>query len=302
MATSLAIYSIKDLEVLSGIKAHTIRIWEKRYDLLKPERTETNIRYYQDDDVKLLLNAALLNRNGYKISRIASMSEAEISQAVLELSGDEVDPQVMSDALTLSMLEMDERKFNATMDQKISELGFREAMMQVVFPFLSRLSVLWMTGSVLPVQENFISGLIKQKLYLAIDSLKPGDEQKATFLLYLPEQEEQELSLLLIHYLLKYEGYKVINLGRNISLEDLKQACKISNPTHIFTIVNDALFKQSVKDYVESLCLYCRECTVLLTGIQITRQQIKSKKNCLTFDGLEEIQQYIQAGVPRNPG
>lgn len=292
--SGVAIYSIKDLEILSGIKAHTIRIWEKRYGLLEPQRTESNIRYYLDKDVKLLLNAALLNRNGYRISKIASMTVEEIHAAVLHLSRNDVDPQIMTDAMTLAMLELDEQKFEASIDQRIKEIGFRETMVTVVFPFLHRLSVLWMTGSVLPVQESFITGLIKQKLYIAINEVPFSKNKGNPFMLFLPEGEEQELSLLLIHYLLKCEGFHVINLGRNISLEDLKQATKIKSPAYVFTIINDAQFKQPVKEYVDSLCLHCRSSQVLLTGLQISRHQIKSHKNCITFEGLEEIMEYLQ--------
>ncbi|NND07507.1 MAG: MerR family transcriptional regulator [Saprospiraceae bacterium] len=290
----MAIYSIRDLEKLSGIKAHTIRIWEKRYGLLQPQRTETNIRYYQDDDVKLLLNTALLNRHGYKISKIASMSQSEINEAILRISESEFDTEVQSDALTLAMLEMDEERFQATINKRIKELGFKETIMQVFFPFLNRLSVLWMTGSVLPVQENYIAGLIKQKLYVAIDAITLPQKETPSFLLYLPEGEEQELSLLFIHYLLKEQGFKVFNLGRNISLEDLKNAYKIQEPDFIFSIINDGLFKMSLKDYVDEISLHCRNSEILLTGIQVNRKPLKTKDNCHTFDGFESIMAYLE--------
>ena len=294
MLDTVAIYSIKDLEKLSGIKAHTIRICEKRYGLLQPQRTETNIRYYQDDDVKLLLNTALLNRHGYKISKIASMSRSEINEAIIRISESDFDTEVQSDALTLAMLEMDEQKFQATINQRIKELGFKETIMQVFFPFLNRLSVLWMHGSVLPVQANYIAGLIKQKLYVAIDAIALPEKKTPSFLLYLPEGEEQELSLLFIHYLLKEQGFKVFNLGRRISLEDLKHAYKIQEPDFIFTIINDGLFKMSLKDYIDEISLHCRNSEILLTGIQVNRKPLKTKDNCHTFDGLESIMAYLE--------
>ncbi len=290
----MAIYSIKDLEKLSGIKAHTIRIWEKRYKLLHPQRTDTNIRYYQDADVKLLLNAALLNRHGFKISKIAGMSQAEINEAIIRISESDVDTEVQSDALTLAMLEMDEEKFAATIEQRILEMGFKETIMKVFFPFLNRLSVLWMTGSVLPVQENYIAGLIRQKLYVAIDAIPIPKKPTTSFLLFLPEGEEQELSLLFIHYLLKDQGFQVFNLGRNVSLEDLKQAYRILHPDFVFTIINDGLFRTPLRDYVEELALHCRVSKVLLTGIQVNRQPIKTKSNCHIFDGLESILSYLE--------
>lgn len=290
----MAVYSIRDLETLSGVKAHTIRMWEKRYGLLNPQRTDTNIRFYVDKDVKMLLNAALLNRHGYKISRIACMSQRQMHEAVLEISEKKVDTDLQSDTLTLSMLELDEEKFDATIRQRIEEHGFKETMMKVIFPFLNRLNVLWMTGSVMPVQENYIAGLIKQKIYVAIDSLPHPIQPRGTFIVYLPEGEEHELSTLFIHFLLRDANFKVINLGRNISLDDLIQASEIHHPDFIFTIINEGNFRLSVKDYLDKLSLHCRNSTLLLSGIQISRQQIKSRKNWITFDGLDEILTYIE--------
>lgn len=269
-------------------------MWEKRYGLLNPQRTDTNIRFYLDKDVKMLLNAALLNRHGYKISRIACMSQSQMREAVLEISEKKVDTDLQSDTLTLSMLELDEEKFDATIRQRIEKHGFKETMMKVIFPFLNRLNVLWMTGSVMPVQENYIAGLIKQKIYVAIDSLPHPAKPRGTIIVYLPEGEEHELSTLFIHFLLREGNFKVVNLGRNISLDDLIQASDIHQPDYIFTLINEGNFKASVKDYLERLSLHCRNSTILLSGIQISRQQIKSRKNWITFDGLDEILSYIE--------
>lgn len=290
----MAVYSIRDLETLSGVKAHTIRMWEKRYGLLNPHRTDTNIRYYLDNDVKMLLNAALLNRHGYKISRIACMSQRQLHEAVLEVSEKKADKELQSDTLTLSMLELDEEKFDATIRLRIEEDGFRKTMLDVIFPFLNRLNVLWMTGSIMPVQENYIAGLIKQKIYVAIDQLPHPERKRGTFIVYLPEGEEHELSTLFIHFLLRDSGFKVVNLGRNVSLDDLLQASEVHHPDYIFTLINEGLFKDSVKDYIEKLALHCRNSTILLSGIQISRQHIKSRKNWITFDGLDEILHYIE--------
>ncbi len=289
----MAVYSIKDLEKLSGIKAHTIRIWEKRYQLLNPKRTDTNIRYYVDEDVKILLNAALLNRNGYRISKIACMDKEQLNDAVLKISAKEDNTEVQSDALTLAMLEMDEVKFDATIQMKIEEIGFKQTMLEVILPFLNRLSVLWMTGSIMPVQENFIAGLIRQKIYVAIDQLPPHPRNAPPFMLFLPEGETQELSMLFIHYLLRAEDFHVINLGQNVSLEDLKQACKIRQPKYVFTLLNTALMKKSVKEFIDELSLYCRFCEIIVSGVQVSRHNIKSQKNYVVLASLDEIMDHI---------
>ena len=167
----MAVYSIKDLEKLCGIKAHTIRIWEQRYDIVKPKRTKTNIRYYMDTDLKILLNVALLNRNGLKISKIAGMSQDEIARKVSEISVIDFDGDAKLDALMLSMIEMDELKFDRIVSTNIRQIGFERTMLEVIYPFLDKLSLMWLTGSIVPAQENFISNLIRQKIVVAIDSL-----------------------------------------------------------------------------------------------------------------------------------
>jgi len=157
----VAIYSIRDLEKLSGIKAHTIRIWEQRYSIITPQRTDTNIRYYADDDLKLLLNVALLNKNGIKISRIANMSQHEIAEKVAAISEMNFEYDTQLDALTISMIEMDEYKFDRIVSTNSQQIGFERTMLEVIYPFLEKLSVLWLTGSINPAQENFISYLIR---------------------------------------------------------------------------------------------------------------------------------------------
>ena len=200
----MAIYSIKDLEKLCGIKAHTIRIWEQRYSIVTPKRTKTNIRYYQDADLKLLLNVALLNKNGFKISKIAKMSKEEIADKVAAISEINFEYNTQLDALTISMIEMDEYKFDRIISTNIQQIGFERTVLEIIYPFLDKLSVLWLTGSVNPIQENFMSYLIRQKIIAAIDNepFSSGKNVKK-FMIYLPEGENQELSLLLMHYLLR---------------------------------------------------------------------------------------------------
>ena len=200
----MAVYSIRDLEKLSGIKAHTIRIWEQRYGIIEPQRTKTNIRYYEDDDLKFLLNIALLNKNGIKISKIAKMSKGEVAEKVAAISEINFEYGTQLDALTISMIEMDEFKFDRIVSTNIQQLGFERTMLEIIYPFLDKLSLLWLTGSINPVQENFMSYLIRQKIIVAIDNEPlPSNKSSNKFMVYLPEGERQELSLLFMHYLLK---------------------------------------------------------------------------------------------------
>jgi len=278
----VSVYSIRDLEKLSGINAHTIRIWEQRYSLLNPRRTDTNIRYYLEDDLKLLLNVALLNRNGYKISKIAKLSSEEIHQKVEELTINSSEHLSQVDALTMAMIEMDEYKFDRIITANINHIGFERTIIEIIHPFLDKLSVLWLTGSVNPCQENFITCLIRQKLIAAIDSepVTLGANVKK-FVLFLPENVNQELSLLLMQYLIKARKHRVIYLGNNVFPEDVQKVSEIAKPDYYFTIISEFQNDQKVTKYLEELQLKSGKAHVLVTGIQ---------RHQTSFDDIKGIQ------------
>jgi MerR family transcriptional regulator, light-induced transcriptional regulator len=290
----VAVYSIKDLEKLSGIKAHTIRIWEQRYGLIAPSRTKTNIRFYDDSDLKLLLNIALLNKNGIKISKIVTMTREEITEKVSQISevNETYDTQI--DALTISMIEMDEYKFDRVLSTCIQQMGFERTMLEILYPFLERRNLLWMTGSVNPVQEHFMSYILRQKVIVAIDKepLVSGRDVKK-FMLYLPEGERQELSLLFMHFLLKARRNHVIYLGQDISLEDLKDACQVHKPDYIFTFINEPFARQSTQQYIDSLTHICPQARLMMTGYQVVVKPINLPPNAVVLRSLYEAIQFI---------
>jgi DNA-binding transcriptional MerR regulator len=290
----MAIYSIKDLEKLSGIKAHTLRIWEQRYGIIVPERTPTNIRYYTDVDLKAILNVALLNRNGVKISKIASMTRGQISEQVSSVSEVSFEHSTQLDALTISMIEMDEYKYDKIISSNINQIGFERTMMEVIHPFLDRLGVLWITGSINPVQENFMSYLIRQKIIVAIDSL-PLMKSKGTrkFLLYLPEGETQELSLLFMYYLLKSRKYQVIYVGQNISIDDLKDVYQIHKPDYLFTMITETFSRQPVQQYVDMVTKALPTTQILLSGYQVVAQKVVTPENAQVLKSLEQTVQFL---------
>jgi len=290
----VTLYSISDLEKLSGIKAHTIRIWEQRYNVLKPQRTETNIRYYEDKDLKVLLNIAFLKKNGYKISKIAQMSDEDLAQALSEVSNFEIAENVQLDALTLSMMEMDEFKFNKVVDTNIDQLGFEKTMLEVIHPFLEKLSMLWLTGSVAHVQETFISNLIRQKLIAAINReevINTPDTKK--FMLYLPEGENQELSLQLMHYLLKTRKFRVAYLGSDITLSDVSDAAGIFKPDYIFTMITETYVGDSVSSYLGQLQSQFPDAHLLLSGYQVVAQGVNNTEQVTVLRSLPETITYI---------
>lgn len=291
----MAVYSIKDLEKLSGIKAHTIRVWEQRYSILEPQRTKTNIRYYQDEDLKYLLNIALLNKNGIRISKIAEMSKEEVAEKVAAISEINFEYGTQLDALTISMIEMDEYKFDRIVSTNIDQLGFERTMLEVIYPFLDKLSVLWLTGSINPVQENFMSYLIRQKLIVAIDKepLPSGLDIKK-FLIYLPEGEKQELSLLFMQYLVKSRQNHVIYLGQEIGLTDLKDACDIQRPDYIFTMITETFAKESVQHYIDKLAKNFPDIQILLSGYQVVAQSINPPGNVSILKSLDETIAFLK--------
>lgn len=294
----MAIYSIKDLENLCGIKAHTIRIWETRYGIIKPQRTKTNIRYYQEEDLKHVLNIAFLNKNGIKISKIAKMSIEEIGRRVADMSSVNLGEDTQMDALTLSMIEMDEYKFDRIISTNIQQIGFERTILEVIYPFLDKLSLLWLTGSMYPVQENFINCLIRQKIIAAIDKVPPIPSKKIStkkFVIYLPEGENQELSLLLIHYLIKSRKNEVVYLGTKISIENVKDACKVYQPDFIFTMISETFTKTPVQTYLKSLSETFPNSQILLSGYQVVVQQIKSSDNITIISSINDLIYFLNA-------
>ncbi len=292
----VAVYSIKDLEKLSGIKAHTIRIWEQRYGILEPQRTKTNIRYYQDEDLKLLLNVALLNKNGIKISKIAKMGDQELAEKVAAISEINFEDGTQLDALTISMIEMDEDKFDRIVNTNIEQIGFERTMMEVIYPFLDKLSLLWLTGSINPVQENFISYLIRQKIISAINSTPlNGSRNTDKIMLYLPEGERQELSLLFMHYLLKSRSKYVVYLGQDISLADLLDANRIHQAAYIFTMITETFAQEPVQDYVDRLAEAFPDTHILLSGYQVVAQDVQASDHITVLRSLDQMLNFIES-------
>ncbi len=288
-------YSIKDLEHLSGIKAHTLRIWEQRYNFIEPKRTDTNIRYYSDEDLKLILNISTLKENGYKISKIAKMSEAEMSTEVLKIAETNLRFPDQINALTLSMIDMDEDRFEKILSNNIIKYGFEKTMVNIIYPFLSKIGMLWQTGSILPAQEHFISNLIRQKMTVAIDGQYVTEsESKGKWLLYLPEGELHELSLMFAAFLLRSRKYKVIYLGQNLPTEDLYEVKEIINPDFVLTICTAAPKKSEIQDYIDEVSQLFNSATMFVGGYQVIGQDIKRKKNVEFLMKMEDLIEFLE--------
>src|SRR5665213_811477 len=216
------LFTIRDIENLSGIKAHTIRIWEQRYSFLKPKRSDTNIRFYSNDELKIILNIALLNKHGYKISQIDKMDREAMFNCVLSLTHEEAKANVIVNQLLESMIEFDIERFEKILNKCIGTTDIEKTIIQIIFPFLDKVGILWLTNHLIPVQEHLISNVIRQKIIVGIDSLKQPPVTGLKICLFLPESEYHELSLLFVYFLLKKKGINVIYLGANIPMDELK--------------------------------------------------------------------------------
>jgi len=286
-------YSIKDFEQLSGIKAHTLRIWEQRYNLLQPKRTDTNIRYYDDDDLKLILNVALLNDNGVKISKIASMSSIELREEVMKLTDRSLTHDDQIHTLTICMIEMDEDRFDKILSTNILKLGFEQTMLNVIYPFMSKIGILWQTGAINPAQEHFMSNLVRQKLIVAID----GQVQKQggkKFLLFLPEGELHEISILFASYLIKSKGHKVIYLGQSTPNDDLLSVYKLHQPEYLFTAITSSPSSEYVQDYIHALSEKFPSAHILVTGYQVLGQDLSFPANVSQMSYIRDIKDLLE--------
>lgn len=216
-------FNIKDLENLSGVKAHTIRIWEKRYKLLKPKRTDTNIRYYDNDDLQRILNIALLNSNGLKISKIADLNDESLLVAVREFIVRNNKTDYAINSFKLSMMNFDHHLFNQTYNQLLVKNSFREIFLEIFVRLLDEIGILWLTNTITPAHEHFISNLIQQKLQLQIEKAQSMEVVKKdrVFVLFLPQNEIHELGLMFIHMSLLLNGYPSIYLGQSIPVDNL---------------------------------------------------------------------------------
>ncbi|NNF32885.1 MAG: MerR family transcriptional regulator [Saprospiraceae bacterium] len=284
----MVIYSIKDIEKLSGVKAHTLRVWEKRYDIVTPRRTETNIRYYLEEDLQKILNIALLNKNGIKISKIAGMQPNEISSKVAEISEIDTQHEGQVDGLMLSMFELNETKFSKILNKHIESDGMEETMDKVIYPFLDRISSMWFTGSIKGVHESFVTHIIRRKLHVVIDQLK-SESAGSKCIIYLPEGETQELSLLYLHFVLKHRGHDVINLGTNVAIIDVLEAQAILKAKCIFTFFNDSFTDMDLQPYLDNLSRHVTDCKICISGYQTVSQQLELKDNVVILNSINDL-------------
>lgn len=286
-------YSIRELETLSGIKAHTIRIWEKRHKIIVPKRTDTNIRYYSDSDLRKIINVSLLNSNGIKISKIAGMSDEELNTEVVELSSTQNEASLFIDQLIVCMIDMQEEQFEKLLSHLIMKFGFERMITEIVYPFLEKIGVLWQTGNISPAQEHFISNLVRQKIIVAIDSLPFPQKDSPKVVLFLPENELHEIGLLFYHFIIRRLGLRTYYLGQHLPYPDLRNICELHQPEFIVTSLVASQKPQKTREYFDSLVKDFPDLTILASGSQAS-QILSEAPNLSIFRTANELKSVIQ--------
>ena len=247
-------FSIKNLEHLSGIKAHTIRIWEKRYNLFEPERTDTNIRLYNLENLQKLLNVTLLYNNGYKISKIASFNSQEITENVHKLTINKNADDWSIGLFKLAMINFDQRLFTKTFNDLLEQFSFSEVFKNVFVPLMNELGVLWQTNSISPSHEHFITSLVKQKIHAMCEDLQQKSTRRTDrrFVLFLPDNEIHELGLLYLQYEVLNNGFQCVFLGQSVPIESLNNLVDIGEPITFITYFTIEPTQDKIKAYLNT--------------------------------------------------
>lgn len=248
----MIMYTMSQVETLTGIKSHTLRVWERRYNLLNPKRTDTNIRYYSEQQLKKLLNINILLNNGFRISKVNELDENRFNQLVSELSANYSEKYEDSiNRLILCMLDLDEDSFNEVFRQNVMANGLLSTITNIIYPFLNQVGILWTTNKATPSQEHFISNLIRQKIITEIDNIKLIHKDAPKIVLFLSENENHEIGLLLGYFIAKNLGWKVYYLGQNVPLDNIDEILDLSKAKVVFSVFTAPKKEQYFREFKE---------------------------------------------------
>jgi len=263
-------FTIRDIENMCGIKAHTLRIWEQRYSFFTPKRKESKHRFYDDEDLKHLLRVAFLYHHGWKVSKIATLNEEQIIQTIKDIEQNTSVQHPFILTLLEAAINFDEKTFNNTLDDLIQRFGLEDCISNICYPFLKRVGLLWMTNNVIPAQEHFSSYLIQHKIIAETQKLPLPNSEEEAFLLFTPDGEYHELPLLFIHYLFKKAGIRTIYLGANIKIDHIREVVKQDasiSSMFLHSITNFTRF--DIDDYLEQLCTAFPDKQIIASGASI---------------------------------
>ena len=262
----MSTYTIKDLEKISGIKAHTIRIWEQRYQFLQPQRTETNIRTYSSDELKTILNVSLLNKYGFKISHIDKMSAEQMEEKILSLNQIDAQKERVVNALIKEMVSLNMANFERQMDTYIGQKGIEKTILEIIFPFMERVGILWVTNHINPAQEHLATNIIRQKIILGIEKLPPVLQYSKRIVLFMPEGEYHEIGLLYVHYLLKQRGFYVDYLGANVPMVDLRYLSEFHKVDYLYCHLTSPAKNFKIHKFFDQLGEVSKHIPIVISG------------------------------------
>jgi DNA-binding transcriptional MerR regulator/methylmalonyl-CoA mutase cobalamin-binding subunit len=284
MSNSISTYSIKDLERLTGIKAHTLRIWEQRFSLFKASRTKTNIRFYTNDDLIFIINISILNHSGIKISKISTMNKSEIREKVLELNSNENNHEIILTNLKIALLQYNESDFLSIIEEQINKIGFEKTIIEICFPLLRNVGILWLTNSLEPAQEHFASNLIRQKIISEIDKLGLIIAKKEpTFLIANVENELHEIGIIFSAYLVRKNGFKVFYLGKNVPTSNILDFIEHYKPDFYISVFTSFPEEKNINEFIEKIRNRNKDVKMIFSGYQIQNWENNLKDYVLTF-------------------
>ena len=287
-------YTIKDLEKISGIKAHTIRIWEQRYNFLQPQRTETNIRSYSADELKVILNVSLLNKYGFKISHIDKMSSEQMEEKIMALNQLDAQKERVVNALIKEMVSLNMVAFERQLDLYIGQKGIEKTINEIIFPYLERVGILWVTNHINPAQEHLATNIVRQKIILGIERLTPLLTYTKRIVLFLPEGEYHELGLLYVHFLLKQKGIYVDYLGTNVPMVDLKYLTENKKVDFLYCHITMPARNFKLDKFFANLATINQQIPIILSGQLIQEYKGKISPNMQLKRSLSETIAFLQ--------
>lgn len=262
----MSAYTIKDLEKISGIKAHTIRIWEQRYQFLQPQRTETNIRTYSSDELKTILNVSLLNKYGFKISHIDKMSAEQMEEKILNLNQIDAQKERVVNALIKEMVSLNMANFERQLDNYVGQKGIDKTIIEIIFPFMERVGILWVTNHINPAQEHLATNVIRQKIILGIEKLPPILQYSKRIVLFMPEGEYHEIGLLYVQYLLKQRGFYVDYLGANVPMVDLRYLSEFHKVDYLYCHLTSPAKNFKIQKFFDQLAEVSNQTPIIISG------------------------------------
>lgn len=287
-------YTLADIEKLTGIMAGTIRIWERRYRIIKPHRTDTNRRWYDDDDLKRIINIAILNRSGLKISKIATLTDPEIAGKVAALAMESTDTEIQIDSMIVAMTGFNENAIKDILMRSVINTGFEVTFENIVFPFLRRVGIMWHTGSVDIGAEHFVSNIFRKRLIAAIDSLPPGDKpDRMKVILYLPENELHELGLLFYTFIVRKAGHETLYLGQSTPFDALEDVVERWQPDIIITGALTGLPFSGPEDYLGRMSSAFSDRKILVSGALAYAADKAALDNVFAVASVSDLNKHI---------